>query len=401
MELLAPSVTSTPTARTRAGAPPASTRLPFIDNLRWVMIILVVCMHAIGTYSNEGLWYYREPTPINRSEQVFLFFFDFFLKTFRMGVLFFLAGYFVPGTLARKGPRRFLKDRTYRLGWPTLFYIILLNPITGYLAAYHRTTGEPITTFLREFANYILHGVFLRGLGPLWYCAVLLFFSFVYAAWRILIPVKNSSGSRPFPRDMAIVAFSIIVALATFLARMLWPIGKLVYDMQLAYFPQYIAFFIAGTMAYRQGWLKVIPAATGKRWGLTALFGGPICLMALTILSGGFKADPAVFVGGWHWQSLALSILEAFTGFGISLGCITLFRDRFNRQGPFAAFLSANFFAVYVFHSTVLVAISRAMAGWHGEAIVKVAVATVLTVVVTYALSGTVFRRIPVLKNIL
>lgn len=35
-----------------------SPRLLFIDNLRWLMIILVVIMHLNVTYSSLGSWYY-------------------------------------------------------------------------------------------------------------------------------------------------------------------------------------------------------------------------------------------------------------------------------------------------------------------------------------------------------
>src|SRR5207245_932828 len=41
-----------------------SSRLDFIDNLRWVMIVLVVSMHAAVTYSHVGSWYFMEdPKP--------------------------------------------------------------------------------------------------------------------------------------------------------------------------------------------------------------------------------------------------------------------------------------------------------------------------------------------------
>lgn len=403
MELLAPSITKTPTAERYADTPAATRRLPFIDNLRWVMILSVISMHAAVTYSSQGLWYYSEPSRLSRSEQLFFFSFEFFLKTFRMPILFFLAGYFVPGAYNRKGPPRFLKDRTYRLGWPTLLFIFILGPITGFLAAYHRAAGEPIRTLLYEYARYITQGLFIWGFGPLWYCVALLFFSFVYAGWRILIPAQGKAPSipRPFPHTSAILGFSGIIALATFLARIPWPIGTAVYNLQFGYFSQYIAFFIAGTLAYRHGWLTALPVTTGRRWSRITLLGGPVFWIALIIFGGGLKGQAAAYAGGWHWQSLGISTLEALTGVGISLGCITLFRDRFNRQGPMAAFLSANFFAVYVFHATVLVAITRGIAGWQGEALLKFGVATLLTIAVTYALCAFVFRRIPLLKNIL
>ena len=42
-----------------------STRLYFLDNIRWLMIALVVMVHAAVTYSNLGDWYYREPANLD------------------------------------------------------------------------------------------------------------------------------------------------------------------------------------------------------------------------------------------------------------------------------------------------------------------------------------------------
>ena len=41
------------------------TRLHFLDNVRWLMIALVVMVHAALTYSNLGDWYYREPVKLD------------------------------------------------------------------------------------------------------------------------------------------------------------------------------------------------------------------------------------------------------------------------------------------------------------------------------------------------
>ncbi|GGA82845.1 acyltransferase family protein [Puia dinghuensis] len=412
MDLLAPSITTTPTTRARAGAQAATTRLLFIDNLRWVMILLVISQHAAVTYSNQGKWYYNEPTHLNRLEEFIFYTYEVFLQTFFMGILFFVAGYFVPGAYNRKGPRRFVKDRAYRLGLPTLLYMFFLAPITGYLGAYRRAAGDPIRTFLHEYSQYILRGKFILGTGPLWFCVVLLIFCCIYAAWRILIPsepppsAQGPATPRPFPRNVAILGFIGIIALATFFIRLSWPVGTNFYNMQFCYFPQYVAFFIAGILAYRFNWLITITTSTGKRWGLIALVGGLAFWVALLILGGAFNGQTAAYPGGWHWQSLALSTLEAFAGVGISLSLLTLFRESFNSQGPRvngrrAAFFSANAFAVYVFHAPILIAICRTMAGWHGEALLKFAVATLLTFAVTNALSAAIFRRIPLLKNIL
>lgn len=377
-------------------------RLPFIDNLRWVMIIFVISMHAAVTYSGHGSWYYNEPTHLNRAEDLAFLTYQVFLQSFFMGLLFFVAGYFVPGAFDRKGAGRFLRDRGYRLGWPSLLYILVLHPITCYYAAGIWGAGDPNRSFFRSYARYIGTGRVLSGNGPLWFCIALLFFCCIYAAWRVLAPARTTGTSpKSFPRTIAVTGFIALIAAATFLVRLWWPNGTNFYNMQFCYFPQYIAFFIAGTLAYRHSWLTTIAKSTGKRWGLTGLFGGLAVWVTLIIISILTKPQPEAFGGGWHWQSLAMSILESLAGTGISIGCLAFFREKFNAQGPRAAFFSVNAFAVYVFHPPVLIAITRLMGGWHGEALLKFLVATLLAVAATWFLPATVFRRIPVIRNIL
>jgi hypothetical protein len=45
----------------QAAAAPQSTRLLFIDNLRILLICLVVVQHLAVTYGATGFWYYRDP----------------------------------------------------------------------------------------------------------------------------------------------------------------------------------------------------------------------------------------------------------------------------------------------------------------------------------------------------
>src|SRR5262249_19248997 len=71
-------------------------RLLYIDNLRWVMIMLVLSMHAAVTYSHLGSWYFMENTPVSKAETFTFATYQVFLQSFFMGFLFFIAGYFVP-----------------------------------------------------------------------------------------------------------------------------------------------------------------------------------------------------------------------------------------------------------------------------------------------------------------
>src|SRR6516162_10488195 len=89
----------------------AEARLAFVDNLRWAMIVLVVSMHAAVTYSHLGSWYFMEdPKPGTAVTAVFATY-QVWLQAFFMGLLFLIAGYFVPGAFDRKGFNSFTRDR--------------------------------------------------------------------------------------------------------------------------------------------------------------------------------------------------------------------------------------------------------------------------------------------------
>jgi len=71
------------------------TRLFFIDNLRTLMIVLVVVQHLSVTYGGEGLWYYKEGQADMLTSSL-LSIHNGIVQSFFMGMLFLLAGYFTP-----------------------------------------------------------------------------------------------------------------------------------------------------------------------------------------------------------------------------------------------------------------------------------------------------------------
>ena len=46
-----------PSKRTGSSGDPAAA---FVDNIRWALIVLVICHHAAVTYSHVGGWYYLD-----------------------------------------------------------------------------------------------------------------------------------------------------------------------------------------------------------------------------------------------------------------------------------------------------------------------------------------------------
>jgi surface polysaccharide O-acyltransferase-like enzyme len=78
-----------------------------------------------------------------------------------------------------------------------------------------------------------------------------------------------------------------------------------------------------------------------------------------------------------------------------------IFREVFKRQGRLAKFMSDNAFSVYVFHPPIVILAARMQHNLMLPPIVKFLTLTCMGVVMSFALSAVVFRRIPLLRRIL
>ncbi len=384
---------------TASVAPAASARprLEFIDNLRWVMILLVISMHAAVTYSHLGSWYFMEdPRP---TEGVLIGFatYQVFLQAFFMGLLFLIAGYFVPAAFDRKGFGRFLRERAIRLGIPSLFYMLVIHPLVVYwmLKDYYKIKAP----FLVSYQRYITSLRFVGSSGPMWFTVALLVFCLVYGLVRLRSGVPHNEFQAALPTHWQVVGLALVMGLCTFLVRTVQPMGTNILNMQLCYFSQYILLFVVGILAWRRDWLLRIPYRFGMSWLLVALVAGGIVWFAIGWAITGTHSEARIN-GGFTWQSAALCFWEPFVCLGICLGLTVLFRDRFNRQGRAAKWMSDNCFSVYLFHTPILIAVTRLMHGYAAPKPVKFLYATILAAATWFA-SSLIFRRIPLLKRVL
>ncbi len=406
---------------------PAADHLDFVDNLRWVMIVLVVSMHAAVTYSHVGSWYFMEYPEPGIGTKAFFATYQSFLQAFFMGLLFLIAGYFVPGAFDRKGFRKFLRDRAVRLGIPSLLFMVLIQPITVYwLLRDFADHSRP--SLSQAFWPYLSSGRFLGGSGPMWFAVALLAFCLVYGMERLVsrsrrrqeaetgvihdtdsvsslqrlqgADSRQTRSADALPSHGQVLALALVMGICTFLVRIVQPIGTNVLNMQLCFFSQYILLFVVGVCAWQRNWLLRIPYVFGMHWLKLALSVG--CAGCLAIVFAILKTHTeARVMGGFTWQSAALSFWESFFCVGVCLGLLVMFREKFNRQGTVARWLSDNCFAVYMFHPPLLIAVTLCLREFEAPKPVKFLSATVLGVAVSYLASSLVFRRIPILKSVL
>jgi surface polysaccharide O-acyltransferase-like enzyme len=373
-------------------------RIDYVDNLRWVMIVFVVGMHAACTYSGVGGWYWRGGTATDLPSLLVFIGFQASLQAFFMGFMFFLAGYFVPKAYDRKGFFRFIGDRTFRLGAPTLLYVFVIHIGMGLflLGWYDRSGLSPEAAYW----DYLKSGTWVGGTGPMWFAVALLFFSLVYALFRLIarrIPAPQTPAA---PSFAAMMGIALGVGAVTFLVRQVAPIGSSWHNMQFCFFPQYVVLFVLGIMAQRRGWIEALPS----RWGLpaltTALIGAPLTIAGLVVLSSALHGSMDDVGGGMHWQAAFYAFWEEIVCVPFCVGLLIVFRDRINIRNKVIAFFSDNGFAVYVLHPPVLVAITLAMRSLHAPSLAMFALAWIAALAGSFALAA-VLRRAPGLKRIL
>ncbi len=372
-------------------------RLLYLDNVRSLVIFLVVVMHSNVTYSGMGRWYYVEGSPA-RLDLVSVSIFGFygtFVQAWSMGVLFFLAGHFAARGLARRGTWGFLRERLFRLGVPLLLYVFVLEPLLVY---FFEDGGRWFRTmpFPRLWWGYASSWSFVHGTGPLWFVEALLIFCGLYALARAILPRRAADG--PMPATGALVALVGLIGAVAFALRLAWPIGTAVVNLQLPFFASYVALFSLGVHAGEAGWLTRIPERDGIRWFAAALGIGIPAWCILMVAGGALSGDFPM--GGLRWQVLAFAVWEAFVAVAMSIGLVAFARVHLAAKGRGARALADTSFGIYVFHPPVLVAISLLLAPLAFPMLAKHAIVAPLAFGASFVVAAAV-RKVPVLNAVI
>ena len=384
--------------------PTPSGRVFGLDNLRAALVVLVVLHHSALVYSAFAPFYYVEPPYADPLAYHLLGLFALINQAWFMSTLFFIAGYFTPDSYDRKGPKDFLLGRLLRLGVPLLVGIFLLDPIAqiGFFLMPRELTGISAPLSLSAYPSML-------GLGPLWFVALALVFSFGYALWRSAAKGQMPVKRRPAPPLWQVVIFVAGLSAVTWMWRMLVPMGQDVSFFTdaltfptLAYLPHYLAMFVLGIGTRRQGWLQ---ASTGN-----GIWQGAVAALAATILllpwavSGTFFqlafSPGAEFAGNGTWQSGIYAVWDAVMAVGLLVAALGLFESRINREGPVWRFLARQSYGVFLIHVIVVTFVAYGLHGLDWPALAKFVLLAAIAVPLSFAISWLI-RLIPGVNKVI
>jgi surface polysaccharide O-acyltransferase-like enzyme len=279
-------------------------RLVPIDNLKAVLVAWVIAGHAFLGYAAMGGWPYDEvaETTLPRTLELLLETVIGPTALFVIGTFFFLSGLLAPHSLAQHGPGGFVRQRLLRLGLPWLLFTLLIWPLVMWAA--YRAAGRPLPIWQALQARQ----PFLDS-GPLWFVQILLYVSLAHALLSWIVHRHNIH-----PRvALTLVTAALAIAAASFIIRLWFPArSQQVLDLHVWQWPQCIGLYVLGVLFASENWAQHVPRRAARRGGIAVLLAIALGVGVMAILGvSDFKRYDGPFLGGWHWQALALDVVEA------------------------------------------------------------------------------------------
>jgi len=286
---------------------------------------------------------------------------------------------------------------------PLFLYMTVIHPFIVYVINPWNAKFPPLG---QAYVEYFRSGRFVRETGPLWFAEALLIFSVVLAlASRSAKPLNPPiAGRTPQLKTVYLLALAVVLAAASFAVRTVQPIGKNIQNLQLCFFPQYIAAFGLGIWLARHGCTldEVAQSPVAKRAGWLALVGGPIVLGGILICQRPYirpGVEPPI-LGGWNGFAAAYATWEQFAGLGLALGSMVLVRRFWADQTAWSEWLSARSFGVYVLHPPVIIALAVLFKGYSANPFVNAIVLSTTGIVGSYLVAD-LARRVRWLRDVI
>ena len=357
-------------------------RKHWLDNLRWVTVLLVLFYHVIYFYNNKGVFggiggFGPYPECPQYQDVVMYILYPLF-----MPLLFMLAGISARYALEKRPGKEWFKARTRKLLVPATIGLLVFHWMVGYFntataAQAGMLDGVP------GVARYLMWSV--SGIGPLWFIQDLWLFSLLLLLVRKLDArdkLWNACGK------LNIVGVVLLGVLYWGAEQLLihHPRPESADGLYNLYKPLfYLVTFLMGYFVFSH---ETIQAALKKAW---------IPLLASAVVAG-----TALIVTGFGQDNTSpaflTSPLNCLYGWLACLALMGWFQARFDKTSAFAGYMTRSSFGLYIVHYLVVGSLGYMMKVY--TQLPPVALYLILTLAV-FTLSPLIYevlRRIPVIR---
>ncbi|MBO4671720.1 MAG: acyltransferase [Bacteroidales bacterium] len=357
-------------------------RKHWLDNLRWVTVLLVLFYHVIYFYNNKGVFGgiggFGEYPQCPQYQDVVMY----ILYPWFMPLLFLLAGISARYALEKKKAGEWFRSRTLKLLVPATIGLFVFQWMVGYfntaVAAKDGVFDDvpgPAMYFIWSFS----------GTGPLWFIQDLWLFSLLLLLIRKLDP---DNRFHEWCGKLNIV-WIIMLGVLFWLGEQLLirnPRPESIDGLYNLYKPLfYIVPFLMGYFVFAH---QDVQERLGKAW---------IPLLCSAVAAGGVLIGSTFGQDNTSPQYLS-SPLNCLYGWLACLGMMAWFKARFDRTCAFAGYMTKASFGLYIVHYLVIASLGYMMKTY--TQLPPAAMYAILTVAV-FTLSPLIYeiiRRIPVVR---
>ena len=357
-------------------------RKHWIDNLRWVTVLLVLFYHVFYFYNNKGVFggiggFGTYPECKQYQDVVMYILYPWF-----MPLLFLLAGVSARYALQKQSAKEWFKVRTRKLLVPGTIGLFVFHWMVGYFNTVV-ASRQGVFDGVPAIAKYFIMA--FSGTGPLWFVQVLWLLCLVLLLVRAFDKngkLWNWCGKANY---IAIILMGVLfwVGEQTLVQQ---PRPESLDGLWNLYKPGfYLIPFLMGYFVFSH---DEVQEKLEKAW---------IPLMASAVVAGTVLIITTFGQDNTSPQYLG-SPLNCLYGWLMCLAMMGWFKAKFDRTDAFAGYMTRNSFGVYIVHYLVIAALGYMMkmytnlAPWMMYAILFVAVMTIPFVL------NEIIKRIPFVR---
>ena len=378
------------TADVRA-VPKVRARNAAVDRARSFLTLVVLLHHAVIPYTHFG-----------HTDAKSWIGFDVVVTatdSFFMAMFFFLSGLFVWPSLMHKAPAAHLRDRLLRLGLPFAIAAFTVIPLAYYAIELRL---HPDVSFSAFWWKTVTVGPWPSG--PIWFVWVLLAFdltaSLLYRLSPKLVEPINRLSQQGFDQParfflflLAVTAVVYVPAVVYFTPNHWFEFGP--FSVQASRVLLYAAYFLVGAGVgvanVDRGVLGDDGRLAKRNWGWMLATLIPYCLVWVMIyikreILGNPNPQPDWYLAVYSLFFVAFSAAILFAILGFFLGS--------KRPWNMLDRMQADAYGIFLVHYPIVLWLQYWLFDYDLPAIVKAAIAFVLTVVLSWAATSAL-RKIP------